>query len=781
MLILTCFQAAYTDVRVAQTASDSSHGLKVNPKHVAFASGTGVGGGVISVLPWGAPGKYDKETAVLSGHAGGITDLDFSPFDDDVLASGSDDATVKVWRIPAGGLTETISSPLASLSCSKRVEAVKFNPSADGVLATAAGAEVRVWNVSQGGEPTSQLVDGHTDLVHSISWKSDGTLLASSSKDKKLRVLDPRANTVVAVGDGHTGIKASLVQWLGNKDRFISTGFSKMRDREFALWDMRNLASPLARESLDTSTGILLPLYDEDANLIFFTGKGDASVRWFELLDDKGKYFSWPGTPAVIDTPHKGVTLVPKRALDVMSGEVDCMLRSTQAGLVPLSFIVPRKSYTVFLDDVFPDTRSTVAGNSAAQWFAGEDGEVPLMSLDPDRRGSAPVAVQQPVEAASSQADAGAAAAAVPEPTPVAAPVAAPAVAMPTPTVVIEPAAPSPAPSESSLPSRTATPSSAAVSGVPSRTATPSSTTSSYKSIVRVSSYRYMSGKVMHPSNNYDHLKDLAIKMGGESNVLHASERFLAVPLSKPGGQVGIIPVEQTGRQPTKLHAVVNGAELLDLAFDPFDPYVLATATDDGSIRIWRIPEGGLTEDVATPVRRMIGHQHRVNLIRYHPLAKDIIISASPELSEPTVRLWNTATGEEVGKLAGFQDLVFDVSVSYDGALIAVVSKDKKIRVFDARSGELLQTGPSHEGVRGCRVVWLGKTGRIATIGADRSSNREIRVYDADNLAAGALSTTQMDISPGVLVPYYDEDTKVLFLWGRVRANKWFCVGFVWM
>lgn len=39
----------------------------------------------------------------------------------------------------------------------------------------------------------------HKDLVQCMSWKLDGSLLVTSSKDKKLRVIDPRANEVAQV------------------------------------------------------------------------------------------------------------------------------------------------------------------------------------------------------------------------------------------------------------------------------------------------------------------------------------------------------------------------------------------------------------------------------------------------------------------------------------------------------------------------------------------------------------------------------------------------------
>jgi len=37
---------------------------------------------------------------------------------------------------------------------------------------------------------------------------------------------------------------------------------------------------------------------------------------------------------------------------------------------------------------------------------------------------------------------------------------------------------------------------------------------------VRQSSYRYISGKPQHPTTNYDHIKDLSLKMSGECDAL---------------------------------------------------------------------------------------------------------------------------------------------------------------------------------------------------------------------------------------------------------------------
>lgn len=57
---------------------------------------------------------------------------------------------------------------------------------------------MKVWDVEAGKEAIS--IDGkHDDVVTGLSWNWNGNLLATISKDKKIRILDVRANQVVQV------------------------------------------------------------------------------------------------------------------------------------------------------------------------------------------------------------------------------------------------------------------------------------------------------------------------------------------------------------------------------------------------------------------------------------------------------------------------------------------------------------------------------------------------------------------------------------------------------
>lgn len=65
----------------------------------------------------------------------------------------------------------------------------------------------------------------HAEVIQSTSWKKDGRLLATSCKDKKVRIIDPRAaSPVVEVANSHQNIKDSRIVWLGEQDRILTTG-----------------------------------------------------------------------------------------------------------------------------------------------------------------------------------------------------------------------------------------------------------------------------------------------------------------------------------------------------------------------------------------------------------------------------------------------------------------------------------------------------------------------------------------------------------------------------
>jgi coronin-1B/1C/6 len=92
------------------------------------------------------------------------------------------------------------------------------------------------------------------------------------------------------------------------------------------------------------------------------------------------------------------------------------------------------------------------------------------------------------------------------------------------------------------------------------------------------------------------------------------------------------------------------------------------------------------------------------------------------------------------------------------------------LRLWDTRQAAPISEVQSHLGVKGSRVVWLFGKNRMLTTGFGRTSDRQFYIWDPTNLAA-PLHKEDVDTSAGLLMPFYDADTGVLFLAGKGDGN----------
>jgi len=69
----------------------------------------------VGIFEHDKPGRTDATIPMIAGHKGATLDFDFNPFHEHIIATASDDTSLKIWGIPEGGLTETITEPLVDL------------------------------------------------------------------------------------------------------------------------------------------------------------------------------------------------------------------------------------------------------------------------------------------------------------------------------------------------------------------------------------------------------------------------------------------------------------------------------------------------------------------------------------------------------------------------------------------------------------------------------------------------------------------------------------------
>jgi len=225
-------------------------------------------------------------------------------------------------------------------------------------------------------------VDGHSAIIQSIDWNYDGSQICTNAKDKLVRILDPRGQTVVGQSESHVGVKGGRALWLGKNNLILSVGFGSGASREYKVFDPRKLDAAVCVTNLDSAAGIIMPFYDEDADLLFLAGKGDGSIKFYEILPNEepkgivnhlGQFSS--------NNPTNAACSLPRRSCDVSQTEIIRLYKVSKGTIVPLKFQVPRKS-ELFADDIYPPARGDEPNITKSAWFAGENATPKLVSLD---------------------------------------------------------------------------------------------------------------------------------------------------------------------------------------------------------------------------------------------------------------------------------------------------------------------------------------------------------------------------------------------------------------
>ena len=160
------------------------------------------------------------------GHAREVYALVWSP-DGKRIASGSRDATVKVWDATDGG------NPYTYTGHTDTVFSVAWSPDGKRIASGSADKTVQIWNAVDGGNVATYR--GHADTVQSVAWSPDGKRIASGSWDKTVQVWDAADGGNAYTYKGHSNL-VLLLAWSPDGKR-IASGSG---DKTVQIWDATN-------------------------------------------------------------------------------------------------------------------------------------------------------------------------------------------------------------------------------------------------------------------------------------------------------------------------------------------------------------------------------------------------------------------------------------------------------------------------------------------------------------------------------------------------------------
>lgn len=343
-------------------------------------------GGRVFVSDFSNPCKVPASPlSLINCHAGALSDLSFSPFHADLLATAGSDCMLKVWRIPPPGATNALDA-LSSWTDTdavlvKRldspVQTILWHPVVPDLVACTTH-ENTVYVLSLDGTVLFQhtIEAATSSIISNISFHPTGTLIAAACKDNRVRVVDPsqaKAKGASATIATSCDIGRNLrVVWCGSDAKHDSptclvTVSAQGNNRVVCAWNPSSLDEALAKADVDAASGQLYPMYDSSSQLVFVVGKGDSTLRTFDLrvsMPDAKLAATVQKCAEYASTDSRvawaGVCMLPKHSCDVKAVQIARIVKISKDRMTQLSFIMPRsdaqKGY--FQDELYGDIPS---------------------------------------------------------------------------------------------------------------------------------------------------------------------------------------------------------------------------------------------------------------------------------------------------------------------------------------------------------------------------------------------------------------------------------------
>ncbi len=174
-----------------------------------------------TVKIWDLDGKLLQ---TFLGHTNDVLRVGFSP-DGQIIASASSDKTVKLWNCD-GILLRTLEGH------TDRVYGISFSPDGQMIASASLDTTVRLWNLDG---ILLKTLEGHTDRVYGVSFSPDGQMIASASLDTTVRLWNLNG-VLLRTLEGHTDQVWGLA--FSPDGQMITSASS---DRTVKLWNLNGV------------------------------------------------------------------------------------------------------------------------------------------------------------------------------------------------------------------------------------------------------------------------------------------------------------------------------------------------------------------------------------------------------------------------------------------------------------------------------------------------------------------------------------------------------------
>ncbi|MBU7583001.1 MAG: serine/threonine protein kinase [Nostoc sp. TH1S01] len=200
------------------------------------------------------------------GHASDVNSVAFAP-NGQILASGSDDQTIKLWNLATGTEISTLKGHL------KWIWAIAFHPDGKILASGSADQTIKLWNLATTEE--IRTFTGHTAGVAAVAFSPDGKILASGSLDKTIKLWNLATGKLIRTLTGHSQAVATIA--FSPDGKTLASG---SWDKTIKLW---NVATGKQIRTLEGHSQFVLSLAFSPDGQTLASGSKDKTIKLWDF------------------------------------------------------------------------------------------------------------------------------------------------------------------------------------------------------------------------------------------------------------------------------------------------------------------------------------------------------------------------------------------------------------------------------------------------------------------------------------------------------------------